>query len=41
MLLSLLLSLMRAHERPHYSWTPDLDLSDHAIYVTLLPGAYN
>lgn len=41
MLLSLLLSLIQAHEPRHYSWRPDLDLSDNGIYVTLLPGAYS
>ena len=36
MLLSLFLGwLSRA---PRFVWAPSLDLSDHAIYSTLLPG---
>ena len=40
MLVSLLLKLMNAHKRP-YSWRPDVDLSDNAIFATLMPGAYS
>jgi hypothetical protein len=31
--------LARLHRAPRFVWSPDLDLSDHAVYSTLIPGA--
>jgi hypothetical protein len=36
MLLSLFLGWL--NRAPRFVWAPSLDLSDHAIYSTLLPG---
>lgn len=36
MFLSLLLS--RLARKPRFLWSPALDLDDHAIYSTLIPG---
>ena len=36
MLLSLFLGWL--NRAPRFAWSPALDLSDHAIYSTLLPG---
>jgi hypothetical protein len=36
MFLSLLLSFM--NRSPRFSWSPALNLEDHAIYSTLIPG---
>ena len=37
MLLALVLSYLNRSAR--FSWSPALDLEDHAIYSTLIPGA--
>jgi hypothetical protein len=37
MFLSLILS--HFHRRASFVWSPSLDLRDHAIYSTLIPGA--
>ena len=37
MILTFILSRLR--RSPAFSWSPALDLKDHAIYSTLLPGA--
>ena len=37
MILSFLLS--RRFQSPRYVWSPALDLSDHAVFSTLIPGA--
>ena len=37
MFLALVLSYL--NRRARFSWSPSLDLKDHAIYSTLLPGA--
>ncbi len=37
MFLSLILSLLNRSAR--FAWSPALDLKDHTIYSTLIPGA--
>ena len=37
MFLSFLLA--RINRAPHFVWSPALDLSDHAVYSALIPGA--
>ena len=37
MFLSLILSYLNRSAR--FAWSPALDLKDHAIYSTLIPGA--
>jgi hypothetical protein len=37
MFLSLILS--RLNRAARFSWSPALDMDDHAIYSTLIPGA--
>jgi hypothetical protein len=37
MFISLILSYLNRSTR--FSWSPALDLEDHAIYSTLIPGA--
>jgi hypothetical protein len=37
MFISLILSYLNRSAR--FSWSPALDLEDHAIYSTLIPGA--
>ncbi len=37
MFLSLILSFLNRTAR--FSWSPDLDLDDRAVYSTLIPGA--
>jgi hypothetical protein len=39
MILSFLLSRLGRSAR--FAWSPALDLSDHEIYSTLLPGAHS